>query len=166
MENVTTTSRGYTISVEDNEVGGRRYWSDSVDGGVVIWDTALVSEEELLLAINIERDRKEVENLKIPFTKYQVDDKVAVLYSPGFGAGWYTWNGHEGMLFDIAIVKAVLYGDREKAAKIAEQKYGAYTGGAEDLVVGWVTKGERFEILEYDGSESLRIFGPEDGIQA
>lgn len=22
------------------------------------------------------------------------DGKVAVLYSPGFGAGWFTWNNH------------------------------------------------------------------------
>ncbi len=24
--------------------------------------------------------------------KLSQDGKVAVLYSPGFGAGWYTWN--------------------------------------------------------------------------
>jgi len=28
-------------------------------------------------------------------TKYIRDGKVAVLYSPGFGAGWSTWNDDE-----------------------------------------------------------------------
>lgn len=50
-------SRGNQIFVEENEVGGHRYWSDSIGGGVVIWDTSLASEEELRLAIKAERQR-------------------------------------------------------------------------------------------------------------
>ena len=35
----------------------------------------------------------------IPYEKYyDSDGNVAVLYSPGFGAGWYTWNtDYEGL---------------------------------------------------------------------
>ena len=36
------------------------------------------------------------------------DGMVAVLYSPGFGAGWYTWNQEcTELMFDPAIVKLV-----------------------------------------------------------
>ena len=41
------TSRGYTVYRELNEVGGYRYWSDEIGGGVVAWDTCLVSVETL-----------------------------------------------------------------------------------------------------------------------
>ena len=41
--------------------------------------------------------------------KLIVDGKVAVLISPGFGAGWYTWNyDYPEILFDPAIVKLVM----------------------------------------------------------
>jgi hypothetical protein len=42
------------IYAEENEVGGRRYWSDAIGGGIVIWDTALVSPEELVTCLGIE----------------------------------------------------------------------------------------------------------------
>lgn len=97
------------------------------------------------------------------------DGKVAVLVSPGFGAGWSTWNtsGDESLLFDPEIVQAVLDGDRSKAVEIATRKYpGGYYGGGGDLVVEWVDIGQRFEISEYDGSESLRLLSPSDGYVA
>lgn len=95
------------------------------------------------------------------YEKYIKDGKVAVLYSPGYGAGWYTWNSeHKGLVFDKEIVQAVLDEKPELAAEIAERKYkGCYVGGAEDLVVEWLEPGTVFEIDEYDGSESLHIIG-------
>jgi hypothetical protein len=45
---------GCTILVEDNEVGGRRYYTDEVGNGVLVWDTSLVGKETLLAAIRIE----------------------------------------------------------------------------------------------------------------
>ena len=95
------------------------------------------------------------------YEKLRRDGDVAVLISPGFGAGWYTWNTeHEGLLFDKDLVEAVLANDREKAAQIAADKYpGCYTGGARDLNVEWVPEGARFEVEEYDGNESLHIIG-------
>ena len=47
------------LYVEDNGVGGRRYWSDEIGGGVVVWDTALVSDEMLRLALTAEATRGE-----------------------------------------------------------------------------------------------------------
>lgn len=99
--------------------------------------------------------------------KLERDGKVAVLVSPGFGAGWSTWNDGEECVFDPEMAQAVLDGHHSKAEAIAKRKYpDHYTGGVEDLVVQWVDKGNRFEIHEYDGSESLRVLGPTDGYVA
>lgn len=54
MREVTTDSRGNTLYVEETEQG-RCYWSDEIGGGVVVWHTALVSEEMLELALKAER---------------------------------------------------------------------------------------------------------------
>lgn len=55
LKEAAQDSRGNTLFVEDNGVGGHRYWSDEIGGGVVVWDTSLVSEEMLRLAIDAER---------------------------------------------------------------------------------------------------------------
>ena len=88
---------------------------------------------------------------------------VAVLYSPAYGAGWYTWNTeHEGLIFDQDIVEAILYGNTDKAVEIATQRYdGAYLGGADDLAVCWLPIGTRFRIDEYDGYESVVLLDRE-----
>ena len=91
---------------------------------------------------------------------------VAVLYSPGFGAGWYTWGmGHgygEEMLFDPWIVDVLLsdeYTRDEKTQRILAHcavKYpDAYTGGVEDLCIEWIPQGTAFRITDYDGNESI-----------
>lgn len=103
------------------------------------------------------------------FEKLERDGKVAILYSPGYGAGWSTWaHGHEEeLLFDKELVELVLAGKRKEVAILAKKKYpGAYTGGADQLKVEWIEKGDRFEIHEYDGSESVRLFGKDDGYVA
>jgi hypothetical protein len=51
---IASDSRGNALLVEDNEVGGRRYWSDEIGGGVLVWDTSLVSPEMLRLALEQE----------------------------------------------------------------------------------------------------------------
>lgn len=48
------TSRGYRLYVKDGEQG-REYWSDEVGGGVLVWQTALVSAETLQLALLAEK---------------------------------------------------------------------------------------------------------------
>jgi hypothetical protein len=102
--------------------------------------------------------------------KLERDGKIAILVSRGFGAGWSTWCSDEAStaaVFDPDMAQAVLDGNHRKAESIALDKYpGEYTGGVADLVVEWVEKGSRFEINEYDGSESLRVFGSDDGLVA
>ena len=101
--------------------------------------------------------------------KFIADGKVAVLYSPGYGAGWYTWNSDfPQCVFQPEIVELILQGKREEAEKMAEELYGSgfYTGGASDLEVKWVEEGTQFEISEYDGNESVAIIGPQTGFIA
>jgi hypothetical protein len=90
------------------------------------------------------------------------DGKVAVLYSPDFGAGWSTWNGGEynpiDMVFNPDVVAAVLGESGETPAEAAARAFPeAYDGGVSDLEVEWVPVGTRFYIREYDGSESVVI---------
>lgn len=94
--------------------------------------------------------------------KLEKDGKVAVIISPGFGAGWSTWNKdiRYALLFDPEIAQAVLDGDMVKVKSIAKRKYpSGYFGGADGLTVEWIYKGTIFDIEEYDGSESLHIIG-------
>jgi hypothetical protein len=54
MDLIGTDSRGNNIYREPNEAGGHRYWTDSIGGGAVIWDTSIASKEELLIALSYE----------------------------------------------------------------------------------------------------------------
>lgn len=92
------------------------------------------------------------------------DGRVAVLVSPGFGAGWFSWHGIEALLFDPAVVELVESGAESSVIQqYCEELYGdePYFGGAGDLIVEWVPVGARFRIHEYDGSESL-VFESEE----
>ena len=84
------------------------------------------------------------------------DGMVAVLYSPGFGAGWYTWHDREELLYDPRVVHYVETGEKELIASYIEAVYpDVYCGGVDDLVIEWMPEGTRFRINEYDGSESV-----------
>lgn len=95
------------------------------------------------------------------------DGQVAVLYSPGFGAGWSTWAGSEyqhDCLFDSWIVDVIVNSNYELEEKLQRieaycaLKYpGMYLGGLADLTVEWVPEGAAFRVDEYDGSESIEI---------
>ena len=104
------------------------------------------------------------------YEKLERDGKIAVLYSPNFGAGWSTWNTEEkyqGLLFDREIAEFVLANDLGAAISLARKKYpGAYIGGVGTLTVEWVPKGERFMVEEYDGAEWVTIIPPDFGIVA
>lgn len=93
------------------------------------------------------------------------DGKVAVIVSPGFGAGWSTWASDLGAaaVFAPDVVEWI-EGGKVGDTDFAE-KYG-YTGGLSDAEIEWVPKGCRFEINEYDGAESLHILSPTDGYMA
>ena len=96
------------------------------------------------------------------------DGRVAILYSPGFGAGWYTWHGVEALLRDPEVVHLVECRKKappeeatyytEKIIEYCNQTYGidaGYYGGADDLEIEWIELGDKFRINEYDGSESI-----------
>jgi len=83
--------------------------------------------------------------------------KVAVVYSPGFGAGWYTWNTeYPEIVFDPSIVTYVKTERWDELKVYVELKYPEiYAGGIEDLTVEWIPIGSQFKVTEYDGSESI-----------
>lgn len=90
------------------------------------------------------------------------DGKVAVLYSPGYGSGWYTWNrDHPACIFDPYIVSLVESGHRLDSDHISDyctKKYGEdfYCGSAiHQLKIKWLPVGTSFRISDYDGNESL-----------
>lgn len=89
--------------------------------------------------------------------KFMKDDLVAVLVSPGYGAGWYSWEYDESMIFDPGLVQLILNGAEfdEKINYVKGKWPNAYTGGLEDLEVQWVPEGTEFLIDEYDGAESI-----------
>jgi hypothetical protein len=99
------------------------------------------------------------------------DGMVAVLYSPGFGAGWSTWAGsefREHYLFDPEVVAWVENGKVDSLPDL-EVKYGDryfYDGGADDLEIRWVPIGTRFRIHEYDGSESVVLDNEDEWVIA
>ena len=96
------------------------------------------------------------------------DGRVAVLYSPGYGAGWSTWNpGHPEMVFDPGLVDLVLAGNEEKILAYVVLKWpDAFMGGVEDLKVEWLPEGTDFVIEEYDGAESIVIKNKVNWIKA
>jgi hypothetical protein len=100
------------------------------------------------------------------------DGEVAVLYSPGHGAGWSTWNPEhfEAMLFDPQITDIVDHAEEgwiDKVVAVAMMKYpDAYLGGAKNLQVRWLPVGTQFRVVEYDGSESVEVNGEIEWITA
>jgi hypothetical protein len=86
------------------------------------------------------------------------DGKVAVLYSPGYGAGWYSWHGEEKLLYDPVIVGMIESKKHHTEIEAyCESIYGDqhYFSGAEDLRIEWIDIGREFRIDEYDGSEYI-----------
>ena len=93
------------------------------------------------------------------------DGKVAVLVSPGYGAGWSTWayagdeDNRDFMLFDPTLVAMVERGDSVEAIEsyVTAIHPHTYCGGADDLTIEWLPVGTAFRIHEYDGYESVEV---------
>lgn len=95
--------------------------------------------------------------------KYYSEDgnQVAVLYSPGYGAGWSTWHSDgEFAMFDKTLVEMALrdapIGEVDDYLESLDND--GYTGGWEDIQVRWVSKGSKVHITDYDGNESFHDF--------
>lgn len=105
------------------------------------------------------------------------NDRVAVLFSPGWGAGWSTWcnedSNRKRMMFDPAMAKCIVrytarikvsasdtfYAEmHEELERIAEERYpGEYLGGLEALRIAWIPRGVQFRINEFDGNEQVEV---------
>lgn len=85
---------------------------------------------------------------------YNEKGQVAIVYSPGFGAGWSTWNAADPT--DDRFAKLILAGNIKEAKALAESE-GLFAGGLEDCNVVWLDAGTKYRITEYDGSESVEL---------
>lgn len=93
---------------------------------------------------------------------------MKVLISPGYGAGWSTWEG-AGLATDARLIEAFERGISalEMQELCADLGYGdVYMGGFKNLTVVEVPKGTIFRIKEYDGFESIEVFDDSDWLYA
>lgn len=98
--------------------------------------------------------------------------KVAVIYSPQHGAGWYSWHGVLELVFDPGLVDLIERGadtteiERHCISLFPEDANLPYFGGMDELVIAWIPTGSLFRINEYDGSESIVLQDDDDWIVA
>ena len=125
-----------------------------------------------------EKKEEEMEKPK----RYIRDGEIAVVYSPGYGAGLGSWNEQHmpDIVTDPEIVEFILLHnpinesihsmtvdekeneDMERLRAYMKNKYeGAYLG-ADILKIRWVSLGERWRIDEYDGSEYVEVLDVDD----
>lgn len=83
---------------------------------------------------------------------------VCVIYSPGHGAGWFSWHNIEALLYDPTIIEMIdRHADGNEIEEYCQTAYGAdgcYLA-AGDLTYELVPVDDRFCIHEYDGAESV-----------
>jgi hypothetical protein len=88
------------------------------------------------------------------------DGKVAVLYSPGYGGGWSSWNHRPELVFHPRLVQWVEDGKKEDIKLLVKEIFGQdtyiCTTGAENLEIQWIPQGTIFEITVFDGYEEIR----------
>ena len=105
--------------------------------------------------------------------KMIVDGRVAILISPGYGAGWSTWDNPE-LAWDKRVVEYFLAHKDDKEfmhdvecegtpAYINTRNFlkrcgyeNVYLGGYPDIRVEWLPIGTKYVIREYDGSEYIQ----------
>lgn len=104
--------------------------------------------------------------------------RTHVLYSPGYGAGWTTWNSsipkpaREMMLRHAGLIAAINAGDRPTVEHPAVAEFIAdmdamgvaaeelYLGGLRDIATYPTTS--RVRVDEYDGNESVTEEGEDE----
>lgn len=96
------------------------------------------------------------------------DGMIAVLYSSGYGWGWYSWNqDRPECLFDPDIVELVeKKAGFRKIEEVASAKWETdekrfCSSGAGTLKIKWLPIGTQFRIDEYDGFESVILIDQE-----
>ena len=86
------------------------------------------------------------------------DGKVGVIYSPDYGAGWYSWNTEfPEIMFDPNLINFIEKKEWEKLRAYIELKYPEVFVSEYDLnlEIEWLPEGTEFKIDEYDGAESI-----------
>lgn len=96
------------------------------------------------------------------------DGNVAVVISPDYGSGWYSWNvEYPEILFDPGIVKLVLDKKFDELVTYVTLKYpDVHQLSIDNLVVEWVPQGREFRVNEYDGKEWIEFKDELDWITA
>ena len=104
--------------------------------------------------------------------EFSYDEKgdIEILISPGYGAGWSTWN--ENYSINLAVDKKIIdYFKTHKYSSIHDlrsfmQSIGyderVYYGGWNNIKIMTVPKNCKFRIEEYDGSESLITYANDE----
>lgn len=89
--------------------------------------------------------------------KQLIGGKIAVVYHPGYGAGWYTWHGIKEALFDPDLIDFIREEKFEEGQKYIEETYNldGNVYKIKELDIYKVMPGSKFLLLEYDGSETL-----------
>lgn len=91
MTLVTDFPDGTSLYIQENEIGGYTYYSDEIGCGVMVWDTALVSEKTLLAAIKHSKGESSQEQ-----KKYGNDEIISLLQDAKeylLKAKCTAWNG-------------------------------------------------------------------------
>lgn len=92
------------------------------------------------------------------------DGRVAVLVSPGYGAGFHTWNDIPNLCFCPYIVNHILNGTEDEINESGIKKFynlakdeWVSTLGLDDVVIEWLPQGTQFTFDVYDGNETIQI---------
>lgn len=91
-----------------------------------------------------------------------------VLISPGYGAGWSTWNDVK-LATDPQVIEAFERGVTEEEMSnlcVALGYEEPFMGGFTQLQIETVPVGEYFRVAEYDGSEYIEVFDKSEWILA
>lgn len=85
---------------------------------------------------------------------------MKVLISPGYGAGWSTWN-YVDLAFDPNIINMFETGADEEFMEEYIVSLGyerPYMGGYCSCKIIDIPKGTKFRIIEYDGYEKIEYY--------
>lgn len=97
--------------------------------------------------------------------KVERNGKTAVIYSPGYGSGWSSWNPQHcpKMLFDPEIVRLLEMPPVKEVLRTLEryisETYPAVFCPVDQLRIYWAPTGEAFEIEVFDGYERVIELG-------
>ena len=89
--------------------------------------------------------------------------QVAVLISPGFGSGWSSnnWEHQEFLAMDKGLVLLALskasYDEVSECCETVIPDGYVSRSAWEEIEVVFLAPGEKFQVHEYDGHESIRI---------